>query len=604
MFIPQNQFFRSMENLILDASNGGPQIVLHWHVSQSTHLRNIDIKMQQGGTQIGIHTEDGSGGFVSDVSVFGGAVGWAYGNQQYTIRDMSFDGCKTAIEGAWNWGLTLKSIHVRNADIAINATPHDKADFSLILLDSHFENVDTILIIRDKTSTGKSPSIVLDNITYSNVQSVVKDTFHTVLLDGRSSTSPIARWALGSQLRHAAFGVLSGPVSTEELPSRPVALVDPETGKFYERAKPLYKDVKGSEIVNVVKEGVSNMADGDQAEKLNNILKNNVGKVIYFPAGIYHVKGTIRVPPGSKIVGEGWPAIMATGSYFGDEKDPKVMFEVGKPGDVGTMEISNMLFTVKGATKGAVLVKWNIKASSIGAAAMWDSHFRIGGALGTDLQTEQCGINQGHPERCMAASILLHISGCGNGYFENMWVWTADHDLDKPVGDSSNSEKNLINLSVGRGIVINSPGPTWLSGTASEHNIIAQYSIEHANDLYMGSIQTESAYYQPNYGASADRYLKAAGFDINSESKPLGLALRIDHSKNVYIAGAGFYSFYTNNQQPIDQMYHQDGITSIENSENISIANLYTRGSREVLPEVAAEQVQEIGSTLVAVAQF
>lgn len=40
-----------------------------------------------------------------------------------------------------------------------------------------------------------------------------------------------------------------------------------------------------------------------------------------------------------------------------------------------TLEISDMLFTVKGPTVGAILMEWNILADKQGSAGMWDSHF-------------------------------------------------------------------------------------------------------------------------------------------------------------------------------------------------------------------------------------
>lgn len=58
---------------------------------------------------------------------------------------------------------------------------------------------------------------------------------------------------------------------------------------------------------------------------------------------------------------------MGTGSYFGDLKNPKVMVQVGQPGDSGVLEIVEMLFTVKGATAGAILMEWNVHESSQGS---------------------------------------------------------------------------------------------------------------------------------------------------------------------------------------------------------------------------------------------
>lgn len=47
-------------------------------------------------------------------------------------------------------------------------------------------------------------------------------------------------------------------------------------------------------------------------------------------------------------------------------------FRVGKKGDVGSVEISDMLFTVKGATAGAILMEWNIHESTQGSGNIPD----------------------------------------------------------------------------------------------------------------------------------------------------------------------------------------------------------------------------------------
>jgi hypothetical protein len=47
------------------------------------------------------------------------------------------------------------------------------------------------------------------------------------------------------------------------------------------------------------------------------------------------------------------------------------MIKVGAEGEVGNVEMQDLLFTTKGPTAGAILVQWNIKASSNGAAALW-----------------------------------------------------------------------------------------------------------------------------------------------------------------------------------------------------------------------------------------
>jgi hypothetical protein len=107
------------------------------------------------------------------------------------------------------------------------------------------------------------------------------------------------------------------------------------------------------------------------------------------------------------------------------------MLQVGTAGQVGSVEMQDLIFTTVGPTAGAVLIEWNILASSQGAAGLWDCHARIGGATGTKLTPAECpasttGIDSG----CNAGSLMMHLTKSGSGYFENMWLWVADHMIE------------------------------------------------------------------------------------------------------------------------------------------------------------------------------
>lgn len=96
---------------------------------------------------------------------------------------------------------------------------------------------------------------------------------------------------------------------------------------------------------------------------------------------------------------------------------------MGVEGDVGVIEIQDMLFTVLGPTAGAILVQWNVAESVQGSAAMWDSYIRIGGAIGSKLQKSECPKQSGKVKPgCIAASLLLHLTPSSNAYLENIWV--------------------------------------------------------------------------------------------------------------------------------------------------------------------------------------
>jgi glucan 1,3-beta-glucosidase len=90
------------------------------------------------------------------------------------------------------------------------------------------------------------------------------------------------------------------------------------------------------------------------------------------------VTDTITVPKDIRITGEIWPMILAGGDSFSDQSKPKAVFQVGKSGDKGSVEMSDLVFQTLGPQGGAILVEWNVAEATKGSVGMWDVHFRIG----------------------------------------------------------------------------------------------------------------------------------------------------------------------------------------------------------------------------------
>lgn len=60
-----------------------------------------------------------------------------------------------------------------------------------------------------------------------------------------------------------------------------------------------------------------------------------------------------------------------------------------------------------------------------------DVHARIGGADGTELTHKECPAQQSSPKAaCQAASLMFHLKKGASGYFDNMWLWVADHTIE------------------------------------------------------------------------------------------------------------------------------------------------------------------------------
>ncbi|GAB7351002.1 hypothetical protein MBLNU459_g1495t2 [Dothideomycetes sp. NU459] len=594
LMIFQNNFFRQIRNFIIDIRQATVSYPagLHWQVAQATSLQNIDF-LQNTGTQQGIFAENGSGGFMSDLTFTGGNFGLYGGNQQYTVRNLTFTGCTTGIGLIWDWGWTWKDLNFNDCGTGLNmiGTGGSLNTGSVYILDSTCSNTNVCLLSSTPLSgvAAGTTYITLDNFVLTNSATAIQDNTGATILAG--GTTSFNSWSLG-RVYDVANPNGTFTSGSEISPVRPLtADLRQSSGEYFARSKPQYESYTASSVVNV-KTATGAHGDGttDDTANINACLSANAGKdvIIFFPQGVYIVTDTITIPKGTKIVGEVWSQIMASGTNFQDMNNPHVMVRVGNAGDVGSVEIQDMLFTVKGATAGAVLVEWNIKADAPGSAGMWDSHFRVGGAAGTDLQVADCPKLTGKVNpKCIAASMHLHLTAGSSAYLENVWAWTADHDIEDP----NNSQ---IDIYSARGILIESTGPTWLYGTAAEHNVLYQYELYQAKDIFMGMIQTESPYFFPTPQAPAPFTTALGQFNADPNFSNCGTsstectvswALRIISSDNVQITGAGLYSWFFDeySQACVDTQNCQQSLVSTYLSSNLWLFNIITLGSVEMI---------------------
>jgi hypothetical protein len=153
----------------------------------------------------------------------------------------------------------------------------------------------------------------------------------------------------------------------------------------------------------------------------------------------------------------------------------------------------------------------------------------------------------------------------------------ADHELDR-------KDFGQINLYNGRGVLIESEqGPVWLWGTASEHNVLYNYQVNKASNVYMAHIQTETPYYQSNPDATVPFTPNAQFSDpVFSGSKTNNKAwgVRVLDSKDVFVYGAGLYSFFENYEQSCVPLNNcQDNMVDLQRSNNVQLYGLSTKAA-------------------------
>jgi hypothetical protein len=591
----QNNFYRQIRNVVIDISAAKVAAGIHWQVSQATSLQNIRFEMAKGDAgaeQKGIFMDNGSGGYMTNLTFNGGAIGAFLGSQQYTTTDLTFNDCGTAIFMNWNWVWNIKGAKINNCKLGLDMAnnPSNQTVGSVILMDSVLTNtpIGVNMSFSENSVPHTGGSLIIDNVDFSGSQVAIQDfTGKEILAGGKL----VQAWAQGnaypSPQSDNGLGRVQGDITGA--PAKPDSLLDDTNGGFFDRAKPQYEDVDVAKFVSLKSAGAKGDGVADDTDAIQAAIDGLTdGQVLFVDHGAYLIKKTVTVPAEKnvKIVGEIWPMFMATGDFFGNEDDPKPAFKIGaETGDSGTFEMSDCIVTTQGPAPGGILMEWNINSPTKGGAGLWDVHFRVGGFAGTKLQSSNCKKNpdathEANPE-CYGSFMQLHITKNSNGFFSNTWLWTADHELDQ-------DDHSQIDIYNGRGMLIESQGPVWLWGTASEHSVLSQYHLQGAKDIYFGAIQTETPYYQPNPPAKAPFKVNTKYFDpdfTNSESQS-AWAVRIIDSENIWAYGSGTYSFFDNYAQTcvVDQNCQVD-INQVENSTKVNWFGLSSKASVNMITQ-------------------
>ncbi|KAF4589076.1 glucan 1,3-beta-glucosidase GLUC78 precursor [Ophiocordyceps camponoti-floridani] len=612
---PVDNFYRSVRNLVVDISEVEGKTVhgIHWPVAQATSLQNIVFNMapykDDGTVQQGLLIEGGSGGHMSDLVFNGGKVGMGVGNQQFTSRNLEFHGCQTAISMYYAWQWVFQGITIDSCQVGIDM-PKDVA--SAMLIDSVVSNTKTaIKTAYDASQPFTNGTLVLENVDMSQgVQVAVKKDDDVILEAG----SIIGFWAQG----RSYVGEKGKAVQEAgDAAARPKALTH-DSGKLFTRKRPQYEDVPASKFVSVKSKGARGDGVTDDTNAIRAVFSNiTQDKVVYFDFGVYLVTDTVRIPPNVRIVGEAWSVIMAGGdAAFKDENSPKPVFQVGQPGDVGTVEIQDLTFLTSGAQPGAILMEFNVAGKTKGATALFDVHFRIGGAEGSNLQLEQCKRNPESKEinkDCLAAFLLLHVTPSATLYVENSWMWTSDHDLDAPNPEKK-PEATQITIYTGRGLLVESTAGAWFWGTASEHNVLYNYQLNGAANVFMGLIQTETPYFQGNPDARQPFEAQAAFSDpdfseCSSDQSRCARSwgLRVENSSDVLVYGGGLYNFFDAYDLTCqDTRSCQDNMISVSKS-SVDFYGMSTRASTNMIVldgKPAAKDADNINTFCSTVAVF
>lgn len=304
--------------------------------------------------------ENGSGGQMSDLTFTGGKFGICKshlseidlpaidivheleltvthldedgGNQQFTGQRLTFTNVRTAVQLIWDWGWTWKSVVVDGSTTAFKLVSDDGSHGigGALIVDSVIKNTKTAVAMYSPTQDlGKGTTgLTLDNVKLENVEVLVDET-----KDGKSSVSSIKvnggkkdvdLWVLGRSYQNNTLGK---DLIQESTSSRATGMMDSKNPlglakyPYFERAKPQYESYAASDFVSAKSSGCQGDGNSDDRGCLQGVLDQAAKdkKIVFIDAGTYILQDTLHIPPGSRIVGENWAQLAASGSNFGDE---------------------------------------------------------------------------------------------------------------------------------------------------------------------------------------------------------------------------------------------------------------------------------------------
>jgi glucan 1,3-beta-glucosidase len=416
---------------------------------------------------------------VTDMQITGGGIGIQNSNQQVNFKNIYFKNCRTAYGATGGWTSLLQKVTFDTCGLGVDLTNGGAGN--MVLLDSQSINSGVSVKFTESSTQGnRNNQVVIQNFKRDNNNPIAQNSNGETKLAAQAS---VDTWIWGNAV---PGGFQYG---TSYTTPRSDALLASD-GSFFTSDAPTYAGYAADQIINVkAVDGYPVKGDGatDDSPSLNAILQMaaNQCKIAYFPYGVYVVKSTLFVPANSRIVGEAWAVISGAGNAFKNVNSPTPIVKVGNAGDVGVAHISDMRFSITEPLPGAIIVQVNIAGAAPGDVGIWNTQVTMGGTAETTIRNT-C-TNQ-DTSSCMAAFLAVHLTSSSSAYIQNIWVWTADHNLDGGSGYTV--------ISTGRGILVESTKATWLVGTGSEHNWLYNYNFNSAQNVFAGLMQTESPYNQ------------------------------------------------------------------------------------------------------------
>lgn len=280
--------FPALSNVDIEIGAGNPAAIgVRFHAAQHAYMSHIDLRIGDG--LAGVYMV---GNAMQDVRFFGGRWGILTEKPSpawpFTLVDAVFEGQRDAAIREHEAGLTLDNVTFRNTPIGIEID-RGYGDW-LYGRNLRFQNISEAAVLISNEEN------VYTQVNFADAVASNVPTFARFRESGRKVSAPAAMYAVddfGYGLTVPGLGHMGEYETVFE--ARALRNLPPAAPQV---TRPLPPQ---SEWVNVVDLG----AVGDDATDNTAVLKAAIAahRVLYFPAGFYHVSDTLLLRPDTVLIG-------------------------------------------------------------------------------------------------------------------------------------------------------------------------------------------------------------------------------------------------------------------------------------------------------------
>ncbi|MGN6374003.1 MAG: glycosyl hydrolase family 28-related protein [Sphingomonas sp.] len=402
-------FYSAMSNVDFAIGQGNPAAIgVRFHAAQHAYLSHIDFDLGSG--LAGIYQV---GNIMEDLHFHGGRYGiltekpspaW-----QFTLIDSSFDGQRDAAIREHEAGLTLVNVTMRDTPVGIDI---DKGYGDWLFgKNVRFENIAEAGVVISNEGTAYT-QINFENALASNTPTFARfrDSGRTVA--GKGPVYRVSDFGYGMTV--PGLGQ-TGHYETV-MQAEPIGAMPAATAPAIRPLPPV------SQWVNVRDLGAKGDDRTDDTAAIQHAIDTH--RVLYFPAGFYHVTDTLKLRPDTVLIGlhpsltqiilpDGTPGYQGVGA-------PKALIEAPKGGD---NIVSGLGLYTSGINARATALLWKAGAHSL------VDDVKIQGGHGTDLfdgkrfdPYNATHTGDADPRKRWAAQYAsIWVTDGGGGTFAGVW---------------------------------------------------------------------------------------------------------------------------------------------------------------------------------------